>query len=204
MATVDRMTALSTNRQQPKRKRLQTSTSHPVIQTTVETAPIQLTIVEKLDQAATGRVLSWKPILLNVSIRADQLDYHRRVMACQSARGEQSGVVWAAEQMVRISDDLIADIVLEIIGSIEQQAIRLDRVAMVVALVGLGVTPVLPLLGLSVVLLSMLAGWSSWLLAMHRSRNLSRVLAYLAETHERRIAQICLHQIAKTAQGTTI
>lgn len=200
MATVDRMTLLSTNRQRLKRRKIRILTSYPA--PALKTAPIRLTIVENLDQAVTGRVLSWRPILLDVSIRADQLDFLRRVMTCQSARGEESGVVWAAQQIVGISDELIAEIVSEISGDIEQQAARLDRVAMIVAVAGLGIMPIMPLLGMSVVLLSMLAGWSGWLLAMHRSRTLSRLLTYLEETREQRIAQICLHQIAKTVQGT--
>lgn len=200
MATVDRMTLLSTNRQRLKRRKITIPTSYPA--PALKTASIRLTIIENLDHAITGRVLSWRPILLDVSIRADQLDFLRRVMACQSARGEQSGVVWAAEQIVGISDELIAEIVSEISGDIEQQAARLDRVAMIVAIAGLGIMPIMPLLGMSVVLLSMLAGWSGWLLAMHRSRTLSRLLTYLEETREQRIAQICLHQIAKTVQGT--
>ena len=196
MATVDRMTALSNNRQQSSQHMRPATISSATSQFPAH-QPVELSIVHGLEQPASGYIASWQPLRLVVSIRADQIDYLRRVLECQSVRNEQRGVVWAAEHMVIVCDDLIGKITCEIIDDLERRAARLDRNAMLIAIAGLLLVPILPLLGMSVVLLSMLTGLSGWLLSMHRTQMLGRLLAYLDNTREQRISQVCIQQTAQ-------
>ncbi len=158
---------------------------------------IQLSVVnnDELDAPAAGHVVSWWPLRVAVQIQAGQLDYFNRVAASQAARDNSSGVVWASRQIVQHIDQLIELIADGMMDAHMEQAVRFDRVLMVVAVLGLGVIPVVSILGCTIVMICMMTARIGWSVALWRNRQLRGLLAQLADSHDARVDGVCLMQL---------
>ncbi|SJZ74027.1 hypothetical protein SAMN02745119_01511 [Trichlorobacter thiogenes] len=178
--TVDNMALLSRNGHQPS-----------------SVSPLRVVVVDDavLSGPADGQVLSWRPLLLEIRIQENELDYLNRVANCQAKRACGAGVAWASGQIVDHCDGLINEIIHGMMDAHTKQAVRLDRLFMLVAIVGLVMIPFNPMVGMTFVMLCMLIGWIVWLVAQQRNRKLATLLIQLDDTHDARVDLICLLHI---------
>ena len=66
---------------------------------------------------------------------------------------------------------------------------------MVVAVLGLGVIPVVSILGCTIVMICMMTARIGWSVALWRNRQLRGLLAQLADSHDARVDGVCLMQL---------
>ncbi|QOX79840.1 hypothetical protein FY034_13160 [Trichlorobacter lovleyi] len=178
--TVDNMALLSRNGHQPS-----------------SAAPLRVVVVDDtvLSEQADGRVLSWRPLLVEIRIQESELAYLNRVANCQAKRACGAGVAWASGQIVDHCDELINEIIHGMMDAQIQQAERLDRIFILVAIVGLIMIPFSPMVGMMTVMFCMLIGRVVWLVAQYRNCKLAALLIQLDDTHDARVDQICLLHI---------
>ncbi|ACD96038.1 hypothetical protein [Trichlorobacter lovleyi] len=143
-----------------------------------------------LDIPVAGRVTSWRPLRVVVTVAHNELVFWERLVDSHIARKDETGLRWSADRFITHNDSLAKVALKEIIDQQQQRAACLDSAMLTAGLGGLIVSLASPAFGAALLMIALLVGQAGWLVAYRLSRQIQVLIEWLDSSKVSRTALI--------------